>query len=63
MSTNYRKKTTKIKLYPAYSYGRIYKSDILKKDIKTIWLWRISTTMNLGGDEVSDLFRTIKERK
>lgn len=41
---------TKLKLYPAYSYARIYKKgDILHKH-KDRFSCEISTTMNLGGD-------------
>ena len=43
-------KNTKLKLYPAYSYGRVYKKgDILKRH-KDRFSCEISTTMNLGGD-------------
>ena len=43
-------KTTGLKLYPAYSYARIYKKgDILKRH-KDRFSCEISTTMNLGGD-------------
>ena len=46
-------KTTKLKLYPAYSYGRVYKKgDILKRH-KDRFSCEISTTMNLGGDNWS----------
>ena len=41
---------TGLKLYPAYTYARIYKKgDILKKH-KDRFSCEISTTMNLGGD-------------
>ena len=44
-------KTTGLKLYPAYTYGRIYKKgDILKRH-KDRFSCEISTTMNLGGDK------------
>ena len=44
-------KTTKLKLYPAYTYARIYKKgDILKRH-KDRFSCEISTTMNLGGDK------------
>ena len=44
-------KTTGLKLYPAYTYARIYKKgDILKRH-KDRFSCEISTTMNLGGDE------------
>jgi len=44
-------KNTKLKLYPAYSYGRVYKKgDILKRH-KDRFSCEISTTMNLGGDD------------
>jgi hypothetical protein len=43
-------KTTGLKLYPAYTYARIYKKgDILKRH-KDRFSCEISTTMNLGGD-------------
>ena len=43
-------KTTELKLYPAYTYARIYKKgDILKRH-KDRFSCEISTTMNLGGD-------------
>ena len=43
-------KTTGLKLYPAYTYGRVYKKgDILKRH-KDRFSCEISTTMNLGGD-------------
>ena len=44
-------KNTGLKLYPAYSYARIYKKcDELKRH-KDRFSCEISTTMNLGGDE------------
>jgi len=44
-------KTTGLKLYPAYTYARIYKKgDILKRH-KDRFSCEISTTMNLGGDD------------
>ena len=44
-------KTTGLKLYPAYTYGRVYKKgDILKRH-KDRFSCEISTTMNLGGDD------------
>jgi hypothetical protein len=43
-------KATGLKLYPAYTYARIYKhGDILKRH-KDRFSCEISTTMNLGGD-------------
>ena len=43
-------KATGLKLYPAYSYARIYKKgDILKRH-KDRFSCEISTTLNLGGD-------------
>ena len=43
--------TTGLKLYPAYTYGRVYKKgDILKRH-KDRFSCEISTTMNLGGDK------------
>ena len=44
-------KATGLKLYPAYTYARIYKKgDILKRH-KDRFSCEISTTMNLGGDD------------
>ena len=44
-------KATSLKLYPAYTYARIYKKgDILKRH-KDRFSCEISTTMNLGGDD------------
>ena len=44
-------KATALKLYPAYTYARIYKKgDVLKRH-KDRFSCEISTTMNLGGDE------------
>jgi hypothetical protein len=44
-------KVTGLKLYPAYTYARIYKhGDVLKRH-KDRFSCEISTTMNLGGDE------------
>ena len=43
-------KKTQLKLYPAYTYARIYKKgDVLKRH-KDRFSCEISTTMNLGGD-------------
>jgi len=43
-------KATELKLYPAYTYARIYKNgDVLKRH-KDRFSCEISTTMNLGGD-------------
>jgi len=43
-------KITRLKLYPAYTYARIYKKgDVLKRH-KDRFSCEISTTMNLGGD-------------
>jgi len=43
-------KATGLKLYPAYTYARIYKKgDVLKRH-KDRFSCEISTTMNLGGD-------------
>ena len=45
-------KETKLKLYPAYSYARIYKEgDILKRH-KDRFSCEVSTTLNLGGDNL-----------
>ena len=44
-------KTTGLKLYPAYTYARIYKKgDVLKRH-KDRFSCEISTTMNLAGDD------------
>ena len=44
-------KITKLKLYPNYSYARIYKNgDVLERH-KDRFSCEISTTMNLGGDK------------
>ena len=44
-------RATGLKLYPAYTYARIYKKgDILKRH-KDRFSCEISTTMNLGGDD------------
>jgi hypothetical protein len=44
-------KATGLKLYPAYSYARIYKKgDVLERH-KDRFSCEISTTMNLGGDD------------
>ena len=44
-------KTTGLKLYPSYTYARIYKKgDVLKRH-KDRFSCEISTTMNLGGND------------
>tara|TARA_R100001509_G_scaffold144391_1_gene100639 strand:- start:53 stop:676 length:624 start_codon:yes stop_codon:yes gene_type:complete len=43
-------KTTSLKLYPAYTYARIYKKGDELKRHKDRFSCEISTTMNLGGD-------------
>ena len=44
-------KATGLKLYPAYTYARVYKKgDILKRH-KDRFSCELSTTMNLGGDK------------
>jgi len=43
-------KTTKLKLYPAYTYARVYKKGDELKRHKDRFSCEISTTMNLGGD-------------
>jgi len=46
-------KVTELKLYPSYTYARIYKKgDILERH-KDRFSCEISTTMNLGGDKWS----------
>ena len=44
-------KTTSLKLYPAYTYARVYKKGDELKRHKDRFSCEISTTMNLGGDE------------
>ena len=44
-------KTTKLKLYPSYSYARIYKKGDELKRHKDRFSCEISTTMNLSGDD------------
>jgi hypothetical protein len=56
-------KATELKLYPAYSYARIYKKgDVLKKH-KDRFSCEISTTMNLGGDKSWPIFLKSKKEK
>jgi len=43
-------KATKLKLYPAYSYARVYKKGDKLKRHTDRFSCEISTTMNLGGD-------------
>jgi hypothetical protein len=44
-------KTTGLKLYPAYTYARVYKhGDVLKRH-KDRFSCEVSTTMNVGGDD------------
>ena len=44
-------KTTGLKLYPSYTYARIYKKGDELKRHKDRFSCEISTTMNLGGDD------------
>ena len=44
-------KTTGFKLYPAYSYARIYKKGDELKRHKDRFSCEVSTTLNLGGDD------------
>ena len=44
-------KATQLKLYPAYTYARIYKKGDELKRHKDRFSCEISTTMNLGGDD------------
>ena len=44
-------KTTGLKLYPAYTYARIYKKGDTLERHKDRFSCEISTTMNLGGDD------------
>ena len=46
-------KTTGLKLYPAYTYARIYKKGDTLERHKDRFSCEISTTMNLGGDDWS----------
>ena len=50
MSTK-MEKATGLKLYPAYTYARIYKKGDELKRHKDRFSCEISTTMNLGGDD------------
>ena len=50
-------KLTGLKLYPAYTYARIYKKGDELKRHKDRFSCEISTTMNLGGDDWP-IFRT-----
>ena len=43
-------KTTGLKLYPAYTYVRVYKKGAVLERHKDRFSCEISTTMNLGGD-------------
>ena len=44
-------KTTGLKLYPSYTYARVYKKgDVLKRH-KDRFSCEVSTTVNLGGDD------------
>ena len=45
-------KATGLKLYPAYTYARIYKKGDELKRHKDRFSCEISTTMNLGGDDL-----------
>ena len=44
-------KSTGLKLYPAYTYARIYKKGFILKRHKDRFSCEISATMNLGGDD------------
>ena len=44
-------KETGLKLYPAYTYARIYKKEDVLKRHKDRFSCEISTTINLGGDD------------
>tara|TARA_R110000782_G_scaffold50923_1_gene110032 strand:+ start:233 stop:835 length:603 start_codon:yes stop_codon:yes gene_type:complete len=46
----FMEKATKLKLYPSYTYARIYKKGDELKRHKDRFSCEISTTMNLGGD-------------
>ena len=52
-------KVTGLKLYPAYTYARIYKKGDELKRHKDRFSCEISTTMNLGGDDLAYISRTI----
>ena len=53
---------TGLKLYPAYTYARIYKKGDELKRHKDRFSCEISTTMNLGGDDWPIYLRTIWRR-
>jgi len=56
-------KTTGLKLYPGYSFARIYKKgDVLERH-KDRFSCEISTTMNLGGDKLWPIFLKSKKEK
>ena len=55
-------KATKLKLYPAYSYARIYKNNDELKKHKDRFSCEISTTMNLGGDPWPIFLKTSKKQ-
>jgi hypothetical protein len=44
-------KSTELKLYPAYTYARVYKKGDELKRHKDRFSCEISTTINLGGDD------------
>ena len=51
---------TGLKLYPSYTYARIYKKgDILKRH-KDRFSCEISTTMNLGGDDCQSILNHLE---
>ena len=55
-------KTTGLKLYPAYTYARIYKKGDELKRHKDRFSCEISTTMNLGGDDWPIYLETYEQK-
>jgi hypothetical protein len=54
-------KTTGLKLYPSYTYARIYKKGDELKRHKDRFSCEVSTTMNLGGDNWPIYLETSRE--
>ncbi len=55
-------KATGLKLYPAYTYARIYnKGDILKRH-KDRFSCKISTTLNLGGQDYTQQLQPYEKK-
>jgi hypothetical protein len=51
-------KGNRVKLYPAYTYTRLYKKGDELKRHKDRFSCEISTTMNLGGDPIGHIFKS-----